>query len=230
MCGSDAKVQIPTKACGDGDDLGRPTISLLRELQLLGSKEEMDDARGLGAAFRGPPQSVALIESGATAFSKVWAAGLGASALGVATAGYQAWTRMEEVRGPVAIAAGIVVATLLLALAHIIASDVRGRARAAAATIEARAGIAMSLTRAAQCCGAKESDATSDQDSQVVSVTPQPVHYTAKPSSDEEGWRVIAMDIAPGRPNRYLLVKGSVQEWADGSDVNFLESGRKRRR
>ena len=60
-------------------DIEAPTTALLRKLNLLGIKDELDAATGFASAFTGPPQSVALIESGATAASKWWAAGLGTS-------------------------------------------------------------------------------------------------------------------------------------------------------
>lgn len=71
-------IRIPGKAVSDDADLRKPVRSLLEDLNLLGTEEEAKKAQGFKAAFAGPPQSVALIEAGATAAAKGWAAGLGA--------------------------------------------------------------------------------------------------------------------------------------------------------
>ncbi len=78
-----ADVAIPGKAVSSGADIARPVRALLEDLQLLGTKEQSDNASGFVAAFKGPPQSVALIEAGATAATKWWATGLGASIIAV---------------------------------------------------------------------------------------------------------------------------------------------------
>jgi hypothetical protein len=74
-------VQIPSKAVSDEADVRQPVRALLEDLNLLGSTDEESAADGFQAVFAGPPQSIALIEAGATAASKWWAAGLGASVI-----------------------------------------------------------------------------------------------------------------------------------------------------
>lgn len=76
-----AEVQIPGKAVSDEKDVRRPVRILLEDLNLLGTEAETKEAEGFKAAFAGPPQSVAVIEAGATAAAKWWAAGLGAAAI-----------------------------------------------------------------------------------------------------------------------------------------------------
>lgn len=221
MVDSEAKVQIPSKACGEGDDLGVPVLALLRHVQLLGTTEEMEDAQGFVAAFRGPPQSVALIEAGATAFSKAWAAGLGASALTVAGTIYSQWSKLDDplLQSTVVIAGALVVVALLLALGYIIASDVKGRAAAAVATIQARVQVAASFTEAVEPCPCAEPPSESPR--QVISMTPQDVRFISKPADNEAGWRAIAMEVGPEN-NRYLLVRHGAQEWAPDSEVRFV--------
>ena len=73
-----ADVQIPSKAVADTADVRQPLRTLLEDLNLLGTPAEEQAAAAFGAAVKGPPQSVALIEAGATAAAKGWASGLGA--------------------------------------------------------------------------------------------------------------------------------------------------------
>jgi hypothetical protein len=79
--GSNSDVRIPNKAVSDGTDVRGPAEALLRGLYLLPRGDDLQKADGLGSVLHGPPQSVALIEAGATAAAKWWAAGLGASVL-----------------------------------------------------------------------------------------------------------------------------------------------------
>jgi len=128
-----------------GDDVLDPLDDLLTGINLLGPD---------GAATGGvtaPAQSVAIIESGATALSKWWStavAGLGGVAAITAVAtrfwnGVQGGTRIAVVAG----VAGVVAASLI-ALAIIVGSDVRGRALGATAVYAARAKIAVEFLEA----------------------------------------------------------------------------------
>src|SRR2546423_11419321 len=63
-----------------GQDLSMPVVKMLEGLSILGTPDEMKNASGVTAAFGGPPQSVAIIESGATALGKWWTVALGAGA------------------------------------------------------------------------------------------------------------------------------------------------------
>ena len=72
---------IPAKAVApQGGDLVKPTSELLRGLGLL---PESDATAGPGAAITGGPDSIAVIQSTATAISKAWAAGLGTAVAGL---------------------------------------------------------------------------------------------------------------------------------------------------
>jgi hypothetical protein len=69
----DQDVQIPSGAVSEDEDVRVPVRAQLEDLQLLGG--ENDDSKGLDALFKGPPDSIALIEAGITAATKWWAAG-----------------------------------------------------------------------------------------------------------------------------------------------------------
>ena len=131
-------VQIPGKAVSEQTDLREPVRALLEDLSLLAPPDEADAAKGFTAAFTGPPQSVALIEAGATAVSKWWAAGLGAFVIPL-WASVAAWYSGEPDSVKVTLVGGALLATsaLIIAIGHLIASDVRGRAAAAVSVIEA---------------------------------------------------------------------------------------------
>lgn len=65
-------VKIPSRAVSDEEDIVEPTRELLQGLRLLGDSD--GDGDGAGAVFSGPPQSVAVIEAGATAAAMLDAA------------------------------------------------------------------------------------------------------------------------------------------------------------
>lgn len=71
------KVALPGKApdAESGDVLG-PAVLVLKALNLLPSEEQ----GGIRQAFGGPPESVSVLEAGATAASKWWSVA-GAAAL-----------------------------------------------------------------------------------------------------------------------------------------------------
>jgi len=149
--------KIPGKAVGSDDsDLVAPAAELLRGLSLL---PEENATAGPMAAITGTPDSVAVIEAGATALSKGWAAGLGASVLGV-WAGVKAWWPDQQPDLQVAVmwGASIATAALVAGLAYIVGSDVRGRAAASVATINARADVAEALIREAAALHAKQEE------------------------------------------------------------------------
>jgi hypothetical protein len=90
------EVRIPRKAVSDDTDIREPARNLLEGLNLLGTREETEQAKGFTAAFTGPPQSVALIEAGATAAAKWWSAGLAALLIPLG----RAWRVGGPTRGP----------------------------------------------------------------------------------------------------------------------------------
>ncbi len=115
------------------------TRSLLERLDLIGTPADQAAAAKAGAFFFGPANSVAIIESQATALSKWWSAGLGSGVVAAWGAVRVFWNTNPPVHGVLLWGASIVSAALLLAIAIIVASDVLSRGRGAAATVQARA-------------------------------------------------------------------------------------------
>jgi hypothetical protein len=104
----------------------------------------------VNATFTGPPDSVAIIEAGATALSKWWSvviAGLGGAAA-ITSAATKFWSGQT---GGVRIAliigtAGLLIAALI-AISLMVAADVRGRAQGMVALYAARASVADQFLR-----------------------------------------------------------------------------------
>lgn len=215
------EVQIPAKAVSTGTDLREPTQALLRAVSLLGSDTDMDKAGNPLAALTGPPQSVALIEAGATAASKWWATGLGATVAATWAAVVKWWgTQEPDLKRAVVFSAAVVSAALVLAIGYLIASDVRGRAAAAVATINARASIAEAMVAASQ----KVYDPTSAAggDVQIAGLpTAIKVRYVAKQGADEHGWLAVAVERAGSGTLQYVLVKGREQVRATADTIDF---------
>lgn len=215
-------VQIPGKAVSDATDLRQPVRLLLEDLNLLGSVTETNKAEGFKAAFTGPPQSVAVIEAGATAAAKWWAAGLGASV--VATWGsVVAWWANQEIPIKVGALGGaaFVTAALVVAIGYLLASDVKGRAAASVATIEARALLAETMIWAAENAHEEAAPATS-----APQVVPLPSGVQAKnhdrPAGDEDGWLAVAMERHTEGGLKYILVKGSSEATVPASKLEFV--------
>src|SRR6202035_1466809 len=139
-------VQFPGEAFGDhSDDLSPPIVQLLQDLHVLASGTDLAQADGRQAAFKGPPQSVAIIEAGATALGKWWATTLGAGAgLTAIVATVQGiWGNEHDlVRVAFVGGAAVVLAALAVAIGLIVSGDVRGRAAGAVAEYQARAQVA----------------------------------------------------------------------------------------
>lgn len=65
---ADEDVRLPGNAIdSNGSDVAGPAVAILRQLYLLPTSTELDKAGSASALFGGPPQSVAVIEAGATA-------------------------------------------------------------------------------------------------------------------------------------------------------------------
>lgn len=212
-------VRIPGRAVGaDAADILDPVSRLLQGLNLLGTKSENDRATSFAAVFDGPPQSVAVIEAGATAASKWWSAGLGAVAASVWGSVVTFWGSLDRASQHILLwGAAIVTAAAMLGIAYLLGSDVRGRSLGAVATIEARARIAHAMVDAARrTYESPASDAAGD----VIGL-PQPlrVSWTTRPGSDEAGWVAVALQSDGKSSNRFLLVKGKDHAWADASEV-----------
>lgn len=215
-------VQIPSRAVSDLDDVLGPTNELLRGLELLGTKEDLEAANGATALFRGPPQSVALIEAGATALSKWWAAGLGAS-LAAVWATVAAWFEGLPAANQPVVLGGVafVTAATVLAIGYILGSDIRGRSVAAVATIEARAKLGGALIRTAQLVYKPAPDSSAAD--LVALPGPLRVIHTTKAGADEEGWHAVALLYDHEKCTKFLVWKGSVHEWVDASSIELAE-------
>lgn len=218
MATTDA-VQIPGKAVSEGGtDVGPPTRTLLEELNLLGTPRDTEDAAGPGAVITGPPQSVALIEAGATAATKWWASGLGALVI-AAWGSVAGWWPEQDTSVKVAVLAGAAVVTgvAVAGIAYLIGSDVRGRAIAAVAVIEARAKVATAMLEAAE---AAYTPAPAESAVEIIPL-PAVVHAKKLEGADTDGWRAIAMERQPDGTIKYILVKGSEEERVPASGLEF---------
>ncbi len=146
------------------DDLGPPLEQLLIDIGLKGTQQGEDEAGNASTAVKGLPVSVSIIEAGATAASKAWAAAIGV--LGGGTAVWAAVTdfwsgQPAQTRGALVIAAAIIVAACALAAALIMYGDVRARGQGAAAQYYARASVASAFLRGATSIGSEPGDANS---------------------------------------------------------------------
>jgi hypothetical protein len=212
-------VQIPGKAVSDEADIRLPVRVLLKDLNLLSTKAELDEAGAIAAAFKGPPQSVALIEAGATAAAKWWAAGLGTLVIAAWGSVANWWpTEGDTVKAVVVGGAAFVTAALVIAIGYLIASDVRGRAAASVSLIEARASVAAEMIRAAKAVYKPTSAAA------PVEIVPLASRVLVKnhrrPADDEDGWRALAMERRP-EGNHYIVVKGSSEDTLPPEDLDF---------
>jgi hypothetical protein len=144
---ADDKVQWPSQAVSQLDDLAAPTKTLLTDLHLLG---EEDQAVNVGP-FQGTPYSLQVITSGASALNKVWSSLVGTAGFGSAVAVFVAAIKQQEVpvKAALAGAAGVVLAATAVAIAVIVSSDVRARAAAAGEQYQARAAVAAVFLRTA---------------------------------------------------------------------------------
>ena len=211
-------VRVPAKALDDGgDDILAPTSDLLVGLSLLPNETDRQAAKGtLGTTF-GTPDSIAVIEAGATALSKLWATGLAATVVG-------AWGSVRLFYGgqPPAnqrmliVGAAIATAAALLGISYIVSSDVRGRAAASVPTIQARSAVAHVMVEAAERAYSPAVASSSAATTPLPS--PLAVHNSAKPSADEDGWKALAVKEEDGLIS-FLLVKADAHEWVPSAHV-----------
>jgi hypothetical protein len=215
-------VQIPANAIlPEGADLAGPIQQLLRRLALLGDEKENDAADGFMTALQGPPQSVALIEAGATAASKWWATGLGTTVVAAWSAFAGWWSGETPANQRVAIwAVAIITAAAVLGIAYLLATDVRGRGMAAAATIRARAQLAVAVIQASESAYAPTPPAPREQ---IVALSqPLPVNYLTQPADNEAGWQAVAL-LSNGKDvTKYLVINGGQQAWVDDSEIAMI--------
>lgn len=219
-------IKIPGKAVAvsppGADDISPATTGLLRDLSLLPEKADVEKAGGVVTALTGPPDSVAVIEAGATAASKGWAALLAAGAAGWVAQAAVLWDRIGEdnpTNQPVTILSiAIVLAAAALGIAYLLGSDVRGRAAAMVATIEARRDVAAAMINAAQESYQPESAAASSSPVSLPGVLT--VANGTKHGDAEQSWKAIAAREDAGAIS-FLLVKGTESEWVASKDVKF---------
>lgn len=211
------------------EDIQAPTIDLLRGLSLLPKAGELGDASGLSAAFAGPPDSVAVIEAGATAASKWWATGIAGGAAAVTGRIVQGWDSLGK-GGPwnqpfAILAMGVVLAAAAVGIAYLLGSDVRGRAAAMVATIEARRDVAIAMVCQAgssfQSHGATASAAPTAWSGLPIALSALAASNVTKHGDvAEAGWKAIATRERSGK-TEFLLVKATESAWVDSSDVDF---------
>lgn len=218
-------VQIPSNAVSEDEDVRVPVRNLLEDLQLLGGED--DDSKGLDALLRGPPDSIALIEAGATAATKWWAAGLGAALVGL-WGSIAAWWPTQEDPVQVAVVGGaaVVSAALVISIGYLIASDVRGRSSVATATVHARAHLATTMIQAAQNVWRQAPPMPPDTDSlprlvPLSSGVPARNHHV--PASEQDDWLAVALERHSDGGMKYLLVKGTEQHLLGPDDI-FLKT------
>src|SRR5438309_6536230 len=110
------------------EDLSAPVTCFLHDTGLLGSSDELAKADGVSAAVFGPPQTVAIIQSGSTALAKWWSATLaGGAVLTAGVAGLKGiWSgEHDPVRIAILGGAAVVLAAIAVALGVIVSSDVK---------------------------------------------------------------------------------------------------------
>ena len=222
-----AKATDPVKIAGDavdtgGQDISVPVKQLLRDLNLLPQADALKDADGFKSAFSGPPDSVAVIEAGATAASKWWASAIGLSGAAVTARIVTIWDNLggEWVKAFALLSVGIVLAGTVVAIAYLLASDLRGRAAAMVATIEARRDIAIAIAErsAAASTGKAPAAATAPTAHALPGLAAENLR---KGGAEESGWKAIMARDTDGAMS-YLLVKGDKSEWVEAASVKFV--------
>jgi hypothetical protein len=222
------EVKVPDSAVA-GDTVDEPTVKLLRTLNLLPTDKDLAKGGGASALFKGPPDSVALIEAGATAAAKWWATGLGAAVIAIWGPIREWWLGEDAGTQEVALwIAGIVTAAAVVGIAYLLASDVRGRAAAMAETIRARATVADAFVRAAESAHARTpvgSDGGGDGTVLRFAALPAPlkVNNHVKGGKAESGWRAIALLTDGEKKTQYLVVKGTDSDWVAAGTVEFAK-------
>lgn len=214
----------------DHDDISKPTTQLLRDLSLLPEPGDLAKAGGATALFTGPPDSVAVIEAGATAASKWWATGIAVSGTAVVARITTVWDSIGEDGSwnqPFALVAiAIVLAAMAGGISYLLGSDVRGRAAAMVATIEARRAVATAmLGEAGKASGPQEEphrggDASAAPSQQLALGARYVVSNIGMDAANEDDWLAIASREKNG-VIEYLLVKGTESEWTPSAKVKF---------
>lgn len=202
----------------ESEDLGLPTANLLRRLGMLPKENEV---AGPTAAFTGPPDSVAVIETTALALTKWWTGGAGV-ALVAGWGTVKLWwpDQLPGIQTTAIWAAAIATAALVLGIAYIVGSDVRGRAAATVATLQARGQVAQAMIQ--ESARLYKPPATTLPPAQLVPVSPEKVVKWRNPDdgSYEDNWRASAMRITDDAV-QYHLTRGTVSKWAPSTEIDF---------
>ena len=207
----------PVTLPSSGGDVAPSIVSLLYDLNLLPTQADLAAAGGAGAVLGGPSQSVAVIESGATALSKWWAAGGSAVIVGAWAAVKLMWGANGDVHAPILWCAAIVSAAIVLGVAYLLASDVRGRAAATVETVRARQEIGAALIDAAL-----RNTAAAEQAEPPAILPLRGLPSVNLDGADSDGWLAIAMEASTDADKvRYLLVKGDSKQWVGSNKVRF---------
>jgi hypothetical protein len=191
--------------------------SVLHAFNLLGTQEETRKAGEVPAFFGGPPQSVAVLEAGASAFSKWWAAGLGTAVAGAWTVIKPWWENDESVNHNVVIASlSAVTLAAVIGIAVIVNADLRSRAAAAVATVNARGKMA-------ELAFAQMEPSAAKAGGRSVVALPRSVKFSWKTRArkDEEGWTAVLAQVDGNEPVKYLVIKGGQQEWAPAGELTL---------
>jgi hypothetical protein len=181
--------------------------------------EDLEASSQMTTAFTGTPDSVAVIEAGATAISKGWAAGLSVAATALWGSVINFWDGNAPQRSVMLWVAGIASAAVVLAIGYIVASDVRGRAAATVATYDARARISVAMLEAAQTVHKPPEDTPQTQEILALPAMLS-VKNTSVAGDDEPGWVALAIRNLKGE-SEYWVVKGSRHAWVKSSDVEL---------
>jgi hypothetical protein len=216
---------IPVKRADIADDLATPTVDLLRDLNLLPTPGDLEAADGPNAAIGGPPQSVALIESGATALAKWWSVA-GAGAVGAIWVSVRKfWDGNDPANQRVLLwAAAIVSAAIVLAIGWLFGSDLRCRAQVQSATVQSRADVAKAILRLAEAVHAEPDAAAAANPPPGGPVAPLPsgvkVTYSkhVQVPGRKADWTALAVRLDGDDHNgsdaanvHYLLAQGAIR-------------------
>lgn len=204
--------QIPANAINPAveDDPVVPAGRLLRDVNLLGPEGEED---GFASTFEGSSMGVAVIESTATALAKWWATGGSAVLVAVWLWAAKYWPNQDPVtKRTIILSVAIFSAAMVLAVGHLLSSDVRGRAVASAATSRARADIVDSVIRAS----------LTDETHRAIPL-PQLFHVGwSKGGDTRRDWVVLAVaGNVESDGLRFLIQRDTRHEWVSATELSF---------
>ncbi len=219
-------VSIPGKALDvspSGSDLSAPTQQLLRDLNLLPLDGDLEKANDPAKVLKATPDSVVVIEAGATRAAKVWTWLVAGAGVGWTVGVKVVWNTIGESNTwnqPMAILAlGLGFVAAVIGIASLLGSDIRGRAAATVATVEARQQVATAMIEAAQSSYQQDADVAAAMPTALPGVVP--VNNGEMIGADENGWNALAVREKDGH-TEFLLTKGRATSWVDSQHVEFL--------